>query len=334
MFPNITSLTLGYCKALTSGIFLLENSTNSKGLGKDTSPRSAPPTASSEMLNFHVNPGMGTITEAEVNDETLTTTAVSGTTSAAREELVSSSKLKIQPQITQYTTWTAWRNLKFLNLQRCTGIRDDAFLQWHTISPVWRLETLLLGDCSLITDLALESIISCCPRLKILSLAFCCALTESCVQYLVNLSRLSILDLSFCGSLVSTASIKSLTEKCTSLERLGLRGCVRVDDEFLTMLLARAQANPSNPGPQLKLKVINLSQCRSISTEMMKRVKTIWTCLETESVIEFDGAEPSLASAASMSQRFNALGMAKRHSSVNSTNVYTRRATSRPERSP
>ncbi|KAI9168436.1 hypothetical protein H9P43_007808 [Blastocladiella emersonii ATCC 22665] len=248
MFPKLEELSLGYCKALSAAMFALETSSTSSAAPKpsEEGPQSAPATTTTE------------------------TAPVLPLTAAAAAPLTTA--------VT--TTWDTLRHLRSLNLQRCTGLRDDAFLVWPAISAAWSLETLILGDCSLLSDIALAAICSVCPSLHTLGLAFCCALSEDSAVSLAGLTHLRTLDVSFCGSLVSHASVATIARGCRKLERLGMRGCVRVDDAMLDLL-----ADGDTAPPQLA--VVNFSQCRAVTPAARERAKQKWTCLDTESVVEY-----------------------------------------------
>ncbi|KNE69572.1 hypothetical protein AMAG_19996 [Allomyces macrogynus ATCC 38327] len=237
MFPNLTNLNLGYCKTLGTGMFATESAamamvpgaksgpSSASGLSR-WGPHSAPAAATGAMLPATA----GGLTGGKGHHHH----GESGTTGTAPPPLLVS-------------TGITWRTIRSLNLQRCTGLRDDAFAQWPVIGPSWSLETLLLGDCSLLTDGALHMISHTCPQLRTLGLAFCCALSEQAMAAIVRLDQLRVLDLSFCGSLVSDASVRLLVRKCLALEALGMRGCVRVDDAILDHVLDRCTAPALTP---------------------------------------------------------------------------------------
>ncbi|ORZ40065.1 hypothetical protein BCR44DRAFT_1482601 [Catenaria anguillulae PL171] len=266
MFPNLDTLTLGYCKALSMGIFQLESSTHpavgSASGSEEAPPHSAPPAVTSDTLPA-VAAGAGNMLDPA------TVTENPHTRNRSHSDLTTAPPASLlAPQPTKHSTWDTWRHLRTLNLQRCTGLRDDAFAQWPRISAEWALETLILGDCSLLTDTAMGMIAGTCPRLATLGLAFCCALSEGAMAAIVQMPRLKVVDLSFCGSLVSHASILALARECRELERVGVRG----------------QA--------ARIKVVNIGQCRGVAPEMKARVKQRCVVLETESVIEY--VEPKI----------------------------------------
>ncbi|KAI8808957.1 hypothetical protein BJ742DRAFT_807006 [Cladochytrium replicatum] len=168
-----------------------------------------------------------------------------------------------------------WANIKRLNIQRCTGIFDPAFLHWKKVAQAaaiadnrpesphpFEMEELFLSDCSFLTDSAVASISSVGSNLRILSLSFCCALTE---DSLVLLSRgcpqLQVLDLSFCGGAVTDSSLETLGKGLTSsLERLSVRGCIQVTNAGLCNLEILC---PS-------LVALNVSQCKFVQVSVFE----------------------------------------------------------------
>ena len=152
-------------------------------------------------------------------------------------------------------------NIRRLNLQRCLGITDHGYTLFAA-SRHFKLQELNLSDCSFLTDVAVNYLASSCPNLRILNLSFCCALTDQVWPELVRgCKRLQILDVSFCGSAVSDDALTQLSQNLVELERLSIRGCVRVTDVGIDQLIQNAQA----------LKRINMSNCKNITQDMMKR---------------------------------------------------------------
>ncbi|KAJ3370748.1 hypothetical protein GGF31_003770 [Allomyces arbusculus] len=238
MFPNLTNLNLGYCKTLGTGMFVTESAAMAMVSGAKSGPSSA-----SGLARWGPHSAPATATGAM-----LPATAGGATAGGkAHHHHGESNTTNTTPPPLLVSTGITWRTIRSLNLQRCTGLRDDAFAQWPVIGPSWSLETLLLGDCSLLTDGALHMISHTCSQLRTLGLAFCCALSEQAMAAIVRLDQLRVLDLSFCGSLVSDASVRLLVRKCLALEALGMRGCVRVDDAILDHVLDRCTAPALTP---------------------------------------------------------------------------------------
>ncbi|KAI9218768.1 hypothetical protein BC828DRAFT_199395 [Blastocladiella britannica] len=265
MFPNLVHLSLGYCKALTANMFGLEM--GPAGSPVIESPKSAPAAIDTERIPFRGG-GHG-ITQPSLMTPPL-----------------------VLNEAAAHTTWHTVRQLQSLNLQRCTGIRDDAFAQWREIAASgtgapFALRSLVLGDCSLITDKALVAIAATCPQLQVLGLAFCCALTDTgSAPSIAALPALKVLDMSFCGALVSSMAIGAIASGCTALSRIGMRGCYRADDALIEQLAGSAHA----------LRVINMGQCKGVTASSRALAeRTGWFVLETESVIEDAAVDAAMA---------------------------------------
>ncbi|KAJ3027550.1 hypothetical protein HDV00_011030 [Rhizophlyctis rosea] len=169
---------------------------------------------------------------------------------------------------------------------------------------------LILSDCSFLTDATVASIAASCPNLTALSLSFCCALTEAFASPLATGCRwLKILDLSFCGAAVTDESIEILVTPPSpipgidvthyhsaiinlqprnptnstaqyslnqTLQRLSIRGCVQVTDEGIQILERWCK----------RLKMINVSQCRGVDLEGVKRKG--WRLLTCQGLLEVE----------------------------------------------
>lgn len=160
--------------------------------------------------------------------------------------------------------------LTSLNIQRCTKISDDAFMAWSLrAQPLLALKTLILTDCSFLTDRAVLCLVKAAPNLEHLGLSFCCSLSDSAVEILANLKHLTSLDVSFCGAAVSDASIKKLLkERAETLTALSIRGCVRISGVGLLSAMEPA-----------KLSYLNISQCPCIGSQVK-------TCLSTSNHVD------------------------------------------------
>lgn len=83
------------------------------------------------------------------------------------------------------------RSLRFLNLQRCTGIQDLGFqLLRQEEFRMNGLAVLLLPDCSFLTDDTIYSIAVGCPQLRVLNLSFCCALSPLALEHLAERAKM------------------------------------------------------------------------------------------------------------------------------------------------
>ncbi|CAN3352741.1 hypothetical protein DICA1_A10682 [Diutina catenulata] len=122
----------------------------------------------------------------------------------------------------------ASKRLESLDLTRCTTITDAGFQYWSYKSFA-QLKKLSLKDCTFLTDKAIIALASSCQNLEILDLNFCCALSDVSVEVLaMGCHQLRELDLSFCGSAVSDSSLVAVSMSLTKLEKLIVKGCIRV----------------------------------------------------------------------------------------------------------
>ncbi|ORX54123.1 RNI-like protein [Hesseltinella vesiculosa] len=165
--------------------------------------------------------------------------------------------------------------LQYLNLQRCTRITDSGFSSWAATS-FRQFRTLVLTDCSFLTDRAIDLLTMAAPTLRCLNLSFCCALSDATLAHLTRLSDLSDLDLSFCGAAVSDASLAfflkhqerqgKLQKSVAPLQRLNLRGCVRLTGQGLFEALSSL---PSH------LLYLNVSQCPAVTPATKQNIMNL-----------------------------------------------------------
>lgn len=143
--------------------------------------------------------------------------------------------------------------LESLDLTRCTTITDTGFQYW-TYRTFPNLKKLSLKDCTFLSDKAIISLANAAPNLEILDLNFCCALLDIAIEVLcMGCQKLRELDLSFCGSAVSDSSLVAISLHLINLEKLVVKGCVRVTRAGVDALL-------SGYSP---LNYLNISQCRN-----------------------------------------------------------------------
>lgn len=148
--------------------------------------------------------------------------------------------------------------LVYINFQRCTTITDAGFETWQP-GTFKCLESVILNDCTFLTDRAIACLVRAAPNIRYISLSFCCALTDTAIEVLARqLRQLEHIDASFCGSAVSDASVQALVqEHLPNLKEINFRGCVRVTDQAVHTLLAIAR----------QLHLLNISQCQSVTLE-------------------------------------------------------------------
>lgn len=143
--------------------------------------------------------------------------------------------------------------LESLDLTRCTTITDAGFQSW-TYRTFPNLKNLSIKDCTFLTDKSIISIANAAPNLTSLNLNFCCALLEIAVEVLcLGCQKLESLDFSFCGSAVSDSSLVAISLHLRNLQRLMVKGCIRVTRAGVDALL-------SGFSP---LTFIDIGQCRN-----------------------------------------------------------------------
>ncbi|KAF2095691.1 RNI-like protein [Rhizodiscina lignyota] len=144
--------------------------------------------------------------------------------------------------------------LESIDLTRCTTITDAGFQHWS----VWKfpnLKRLVLADCTYLTDQAIVGIVGAARGLKVLDLSFCCALSDTSTEILaLGLPNLTHLNLAFCGSAVSDASLRAVGLHLLDLQELSVRGCVRVTKQGVRNVVDGCSA----------LRVMDVSQCRNL----------------------------------------------------------------------
>ena len=153
--------------------------------------------------------------------------------------------------ISQY----AFNRINRLDLTRCTGITDKGFQSWKSAGVIFQnLHTLILSECVFLTDEAIFNITASCPFLKILNISFCFSITDAGLDVICfGLQQLEQLDVSFCGRAVSNASLLSISVHLKKLQKIWLKGCLRVTRSGVDSLL-------SGFAP---LTFLDISQCKN-----------------------------------------------------------------------
>lgn len=156
-------------------------------------------------------------------------------------------------KIMYHISQNANTRLESLNLTRCTTITDQGFEHWNKRSFP-NLKKLSLKDCTFLTDKSIISIANSANNLEILDLKFCCALSDVSIDMLcLGCPKLKHLDLSFCGSAVSDFSLVAISLHLRFLEKIILKGCIRVTRAGIDSLLSGCSP----------LNYINISQCKN-----------------------------------------------------------------------
>ncbi|KAI0106070.1 RNI-like protein [Daldinia grandis] len=148
----------------------------------------------------------------------------------------------------------ASNRLESLTLTRCTSITDGGFQSWAPFR-FSNLSRLCLADCTYLSDNAIVALVHAAKALTHLDLSFCCALSDTATEVVaLGLPGLRELKMAFCGSAVSDNSLACVALHLNDLERLSVRGCVRVTASGIESVLDGC-AN---------LEWADVSQCRNL----------------------------------------------------------------------
>lgn len=148
----------------------------------------------------------------------------------------------------------ASNRLESLSLTRCTSISDAGFQSWAPFR-FNNLTHLCLADCTYLSDNAVVALVNAAKSLTHLDLSFCCALSDTATEVVaLGLPMLRELKMAFCGSAVSDNSLACVALHLNDLERLSVRGCVRVTAIGLESILDGCT----------RLTWCDVSQCRNL----------------------------------------------------------------------
>jgi len=160
----------------------------------------------------------------------------------------------------------AAQRLEWLSLTRCTSISDAGFQSWAPFRFT-RLTHLYLADCTYLSDNAIVALVNAAKGLTHLDLSFCCALSDTATEVVaMGLPQLRELKMAFCGSAVSDQSLHTLSLHLEHLERLSVRGCVRVTGAGMERILDNCT----------KLVWADISQCRNLEPWVRADGVTKW----------------------------------------------------------
>ncbi|KAH8682007.1 cyclic nucleotide-binding domain-containing protein [Xylariales sp. PMI_506] len=150
----------------------------------------------------------------------------------------------------------ASNRLQSLSLTRCTSITDAGFQAW-TPFRFNNLTHLCLADCTYLSDNAIVALANAAKSLTHLDLSFCCALSDTATEVVaLGLPLLRELKMAFCGSAISDNSLACIALHLNDLERLSVRGCVRVTAVGVETVLDGCS----------RMTWLDISQCRNIET--------------------------------------------------------------------
>ncbi|KAI0548909.1 hypothetical protein F4679DRAFT_573888 [Xylaria curta] len=160
----------------------------------------------------------------------------------------------------------ASHRLQSLSLTRCTSITDAGFQSWAPFRFV-NLSHLCLADCTYLSDNAIVALVNAAKALTHLDLSFCCALSDTATEVVaLGLPHLRELKMAFCGSAVSDNSLACIALHLNDLERLSVRGCVRVTSAGVESVLEGCG----------QLAWTDISQCRNLESWVNSGGVTRW----------------------------------------------------------
>ncbi|KAJ1330824.1 F-box and leucine-rich repeat protein 7 [Microdochium nivale] len=160
----------------------------------------------------------------------------------------------------------ASNRIERLSLTRCTSISDAGFQSWAPFR-FQRLTHLYLADCTYLSDNAIVALVNAAKALTHLDLSFCCALSDTATEVVaLGLPQLQELKMAFCGSAVSDQSLASIALHLNELERLSVRGCVRVTGVGIESILEGCG----------RLVWADISQCRNLEGWVSKGGVVNW----------------------------------------------------------
>ncbi|KAI1454664.1 RNI-like protein [Annulohypoxylon moriforme] len=187
--------------------------------------------------------------------------------------------------------------LQSLSLTRCTSITDAGFQSWAPFRFT-NLSYLCLADCTYLSDNAIVALVHAAKSLTHLDLSFCCALSDTATEVVaLGLPRLRELKMAFCGSAVSDNSLACIALHLNDLERLSVRGCVRVTANGIESVLDGCAG----------LVWADVSQCRNLEGWIKGGGVYRWGYDERGGTTGSEGAFGSSSPVESTSSRIEAL---------------------------
>ncbi|PIN07811.1 hypothetical protein CDL12_19630 [Handroanthus impetiginosus] len=137
-----------------------------------------------------------------------------------------------------------YQNVKHINLEFARDIEDKhlQIVKNKCGNSVKSLEILNMNGCQKISDMGIEFITSCCPKLKAFSIYWNVRVSDLGIKNLVKNCKLVIdLNLSGCKN-VTDESLKLIAENYQGLQQLNLTRCVKLTDKGLQMILVKCSS--------------------------------------------------------------------------------------------
>lgn len=156
------------------------------------------------------------------------------------------------------------QNLKKFEVRNALQLSDLALIE--SLGGSCSLIELKLVSCSLLTSAFVEDMNSSCT-LQVLDLSGCRSVADACLLSVSSIYTLNTLDLS--GADVTDSGLAVLGKGNSPIARLCLRGCKRVTNEGISLLLNGGGRIPKT------LSVLNIGGIRGISDEGIHTISTV-----------------------------------------------------------
>lgn len=174
-----------------------------------------------------------------------------------------------------------------LCLAKCYHLTDQSIIQ--LVGQASNLESLDLNSCWLLTNKSLQAIADSCSQLKHLNLSNCRKVTDAGMALaLPHLSHLETLNLSYCKNLTYQTMQTLAMYNATTLQRLTLQRCTKINDGAFEMWADTAHFNA--------LAAIDLTDCSFLSDKAivalivaapnLEQIKINFCCALSDTAVE------------------------------------------------
>jgi hypothetical protein len=154
---------------------------------------------------------------------------------------------------------------KLLNFSGCILITDDCISDlvhsYNKNDGCSKLSSLILSNCSLITDIGILHVFHMCRNLTTLVLSGCVQVSDSAFIQLEKQLPLKILDLSHCHR-ITDYSLLSISKICHDLEFLNVSFCKLLTDVGISRIIQNCHL----------LSNLDISECNEISSEILFQI--------------------------------------------------------------
>lgn len=155
--------------------------------------------------------------------------------------------------------------LRIIDLTACNAITDVTVDRLVVCAP--KLRNVVLAKCTNITDRSIKSLVRLGKSLHYLHLGHCSNITDYGIRHLVRAcQRIQYIDVANCSQLTDSA-VEDLAT-LTKLRRIGLVKCVNITDAAIYALASRN-------GFEASLERVHLSYCAGISVPAVMRLVNV-----------------------------------------------------------